>query len=133
MDIFARFATDEKLENSGTWRDIGGGCRLLVARAGNRAYQKLLTKQYELNRAVLDLGDDTAAKKNDEIMVDVMAQTVLLGWDGPLDFKKKPVGDYSVDKARELLQVKDFRRLVADMSNDMEAYLMKEEAAQGEA
>jgi hypothetical protein len=70
---------------------------------------------------------------NDQIMVEVMSQTVLLGWKGPLGFQKELVGDYSQAKAKKLLEVKDFRRLVANLSNEMEAYLMREEAAQGEA
>ena len=36
LDIFAQFATDETLEENGTWFPIGGGARVLVARSGNR-------------------------------------------------------------------------------------------------
>lgn len=132
LDIFAKYATDESLENNGAYRDIGGGVRLLVARAGNKRYAKRLTALYEANRQVLDLQDDVAEAKSDEIMVQVMAETVLLGWDGPLAFKGE-ILPYSVENAKLLLAVKDFRRMVADMSNEMEAYKAKEEARQGEA
>jgi len=131
MDIFAQYATDETLENSGTWFDLGGDARVLVARSGNKAFGKVLTKQVELARKTLDRNDEVAEAKSQEIMIGAMAQGILLGWEG-LSFKGKAL-DYSLDNAKTLLAVKDFRRQIEVFSNDVDAYRAKLEAEQGEA
>lgn len=140
LDIFSQYATDETLENNGTWREIGGGAELLIARIGNRRYVKALTKSVERDRKVLDLADDAADAKSDEIMIDVIANTVLLGWrtkNGAGDyeptvlFKKQPI-EYSVANAKKLLVLADFRRQVAKLADENEAYRVREEAEQGE-
>lgn len=131
LDIFKKFATDESLENNGTWRDIGGGARLLIARSGNKAYARALAKAYEMHKAVLDLGDDAADSKSDEVMAGVVARTVLLGWEN-VQFKGRDIA-YTVENAVMLLKIRDFRRLVMTLADNQEAYLVKEEQAQGEA
>lgn len=131
LDIFAKYATDESLENNGTWREIGGGAELLIARSGNKQYAKLLTKLVEQNRKVLDLSDDAADAKSEEIMTEVLAKAVLLGWKG-VQFKGEDL-QYSVENAKMLLKIKDFRRMVVGMSEELDSFRAKEEAAQGEA
>jgi hypothetical protein len=131
IDIFAQFATDETLENNGTWVDMGGGTRFLIARSGNRKHAKLLSKEVERHRKVLDMNDDLADQKNDEIMIDVMARTILLGWEN-VSFKGKPL-EYSYENAKKVLALRDFRVHVAKLSDEMENYRLKEEAEQGEA
>ena len=78
LDIFAQYATDETLEENGTWFPVGGGARVLVARSGNRKYGKMLTKEVERNKKALDLNDDAADKLSEEIMIAVIADTILL-------------------------------------------------------
>lgn len=131
LDLFTQYATDETLENNGTWVDIGGGARLLIARSGNRKHAKLLTKEVERHRKVLDIGDEIADQKNDEIMIDVMARTILLGWEG-VSFKGQKL-DYSVENAKKVLALRDFRVHVAKLSDDIEIFRLREEAEQGEA
>ena len=75
LDIFAQFATDETLEENGTWFPIGGGARVLVARSGNRKYAKLLTKEVERNKKALDLNDDAADKLSEEIIFNSNSET----------------------------------------------------------
>lgn len=131
LDIFAQFATDESLENNGTWFPIGDDSRVLVARSGNRAYAKMLTKLVEQGRKTLDLGGEVADKKSDEIMIEVMANTILLGWES-LSFKGEDL-EYSVENAKTLLSVKDFRKLIAQFADDTAAFKMKAEVEQGKA
>ena len=131
LDIFTKYATDESLENNGTWREIGGGTELLIARSGNRAYSRLLAKLFEQNKQVLDVGDDVADAKSDEIMIEVAAKTILLGWKN-LQFKGKDL-PFSVENAKMLLAIKDFRRQVIALSESQDNYRLKEEVAQGEA
>lgn len=131
LDVFAQYATDETLENNGTWVEIGGGAKLLIARSGNRKYLKMLGREVERHKKVLDAGDDAADDKNEQIMIDVLASTILLGWEG-ITFKGKAL-EYSVDNARKLLALRDFRAMVARLADDIEHFRIKEEAEQGEA
>lgn len=131
LDIFAQFATDETLEENGTWFPIGGGARVLVARSGNRKYAKLLTKEVERNKKALDLNDDAADKLSEEIMIGVIAETILLGWED-ISFKGE-VLEYNVANAKKLLAVKDFRKAVAQFADDVSAFKFKETEEQGKA
>jgi len=131
LDIFARFATDETLEENGTWFPIGGGARVLVARSGNRKYAKLLTREVERNKKALDLNDDAADKLSEEIVIGVIAETILLGWED-VTFKGKAL-EYSVANAKKLLALKDFRKTVAQFADDVSAFKFKETEEQGKA
>ena len=131
LDIFAQFATDETLEENGTWFPIGGGARVLVARSGNRKYAKLLTKEVERNKKALDLNDDAADKLSEEIMIGVIAETILLGWED-VSFKGELL-EYNVANAKKLLAVKDFRKAIAQFADDVSAFKFKDTEEQGKA
>ncbi len=131
LDIFAKYATDESLENNGTWHEIGGGAKLLIGRQGNKQYTKTLAKLVERDRKVLDMNDDAANARSDEIMTEVLAVSVLLGWEG-IEYKGKPL-PYSVENAKMLLRHKDFRRDVVALSENIDHFRAKEEVEQGEA
>lgn len=127
MDIFNTYAVDETKELSGTWQPLGDS-EFLVARAGNKAYVKLLGKEVERNQKALDMKDEAADALSDQIMINVMAETVLLGWKN-VKFKGE-VMEYSKENARTLLTIKDFRREIAKFSEDFNAYkAAKEEEA----
>lgn len=135
FDFFSSYATDENLENNGTQFPFNGGS-LLIARAGNRAYSKALTAAVEARRIELDA--DESGKVSDEIMADVMARTILLGWTGPVvdgvqtSFKFKGADiTYSIDNAKALLAMREFRKQVAALSDQMDAYKVKAEVATG--
>lgn len=131
LDIFAKYATDPDREVEGEWFDLDEGARVLVARSGNRRYAKLLSKLYERHRKVLELGTDESEGRSEEIMIDVMAETILLGWEG-ITYRGKEL-TYSVENAKKLLGHRDFRRTINTFAEDMTAYLVKLEADQGEA
>jgi hypothetical protein len=131
LDIFKQFATDDSLENNGTWFEIGGGASLLVARNGNRKYARIISKLVEQHRKVLDLDDELSEKKNEEIMIEAMANALLLGWKN-IEYKGEKL-EYSVENAKKLLAIRDFRSLVMRLSDDTNAYRLKEEEEQGEA
>jgi hypothetical protein len=123
MDIFATFATDEKLEVEGRWFDLSKTAKVRVARSGNPQYIKLLRKKLDENRIDLDSQGDEANDVAEKLMIDVMADTILLGWEG-LEFRGKPM-EYSRLNARLLLQVKDFRKKVSGFSESFEAFKVK--------
>lgn len=134
FDIFTAYATDENLENNGTTFPMPQGGSLLIARAGNRKYAKALMKAAETRRLELDSNDDElAAKASDEVIASVMAETILLGFSG-LSFKGEDV-PYSLVNAKKLLAIKDFRKYVAGLSDQMDAYKFKveQEAGNGSA
>jgi hypothetical protein len=137
FDISTAFATDESLENEGAKFPLSKGSHLLVARAGNRRYSRALSKAVEQRRLELDVGPgsteadaDAAAAVSDEILINVMASTILVGWGG-LSLKGEDLGEYSEEKARRVLAIKDFRKHVAGLSEQMDAYKVKEEVEAG--
>lgn len=131
LDFYSEFATDEALENDGAWFPVGKGTELLIARSNNRKYSKMLMSEVEKFRAVLDLDDDVANKKNDEIFIACMAEHILRGWKN-VTYKGKAL-DYSVANAKLVLQHKDLRDRVGGLAGSIEGYRVKQEAEQGEA
>ena len=129
IDLFNSFATDEAVEHEGT-RTKMAGCGdtdWLIARMPNKHYSKLIQKQVKMNRAVLDSKGDAAEKMSDAILTDVMAKTILLGWDGEISYKGKKYA-YSVEAAKMLLSHRDFRDTVSKVASDMETFkLVKDE------
>lgn len=120
LDIFAQFATDESKEEAGVWVEIGEDAEILVARAGNKKYGKMIAKEYEKHKKLLDLKNDASEAKSEEIMIEVLAKTILLGWKN-ISFKGEDL-PYSLENAKMLLAVKDFRKLVAGYADDTEQY-----------
>lgn len=128
MDIIAAFATDEKLETEGKWFPLSKTAKVLVARSGNDKFVELLRKKMKEAQLDLTSGEEAEALA-EEILIDVMSKTVLLGWEGITEAGKAVA--YSHDKAREYLAVKEFRRKVSALSENFEAYRLKAEAEQG--
>jgi len=119
MDIFATYAVNEDLENNGTWMEVGDA-RFLVARAGNKAYAKMFTKEYERNHKALERKDDSADKLAEQIMIKVIAKTILLGWEN-VKFKGEDL-PYSLANAEMLLGLKDFRREIVKLADDFDSF-----------
>lgn len=128
MDIFSAFATDEKLENEGKWFPLSKTAKVLVARAGNPKYVAML--RAKMKEAQLDLTTGEEADQLAEgILIDVMAEAILLKWEGlTYQGKEAPV---SVAMAKTLLNVKDFRKKIAGLSENFDSFRVKEEEAQG--
>lgn len=129
MDIFESFATDEKLEIEGAWFPLSKTAKVLVARSGNENYIEALRRK--LDASGIDL---TSKAKEDEaaaeaVFIDVMAETLLLGWQG-ITRQGEPV-PYSKDAARAYLAVKDFRKKVVAFSENFEAFRLKAEKQLG--
>lgn len=116
LDIFDHFATDESAETNGTWVPLGGA-KFLIARSGNSKYVKLLSQEVEKNQKLLEVKNDEADKLSDKIMITVMSETILLGWEDTA-YQGKPL-PYSKENAIKLLSHKDFRRWVAAQADDI--------------
>lgn len=128
LDIFTTYATDEKLEVEGAWRVLQGDARLLLARSGNEKYVKKLNELYTLHQQKLDEKTPEADKLSRDLMNDVLATTILVGWEN-LSYKGKLI-EYSVENAKMLLSHSEFRDKVAAMAQDVEAYRAKLEEEQ---
>jgi len=119
MNILDQFSTDKELELNGVWVEIGDGTTLCVARLYNDRYSEALRGAMKPHkRQVMD------NESSLEIMIDVEARTVLIGWEGVTE------GDddvpYSIEKAKEYLHVRDFRKLVLEIAGSMETYKAQE-------
>lgn len=122
VDLFAEFATNEALEADGVWVPFKGDVEFLIARAGNKAYNKALALQYKRNKAMLDGNTDASEAKSEEIMVDVTARHVLKGWKGNVTLKGEKLGEYSVEGAKRLLALKQFREWVMAQASEFSQY-----------
>jgi hypothetical protein len=131
LDFHAQYATDPKAELEGKEFDWGGGVKLLIARAHNPKYTRLLASQYEAHKHTLDKKDtpeDLAAAedRSNKIMAYVMARSILLGWSGAVKFKGEDF-PYSVANAETLLQMKDFQSEVAKKAADFRNFRFETE------
>jgi len=129
LNVFTEYATDEKAEVEGTFMEVGEA-KLLIARLGNKKYARKLSKLYERNRKMLERKDDAADALSDKIMIDVLSETILLGWEGVDGQDGKPM-PYSKENAVVLLGVKDFRKVVMDLAGDDAEFKAHKEADEG--
>lgn len=128
MDIIATFTTDEKLEAEGKWFPLSKTAKVLVARSGNDKYMSVLRQKMKEAQIDLSAGEE-AEKLAEDVLIDVMAETLLLGWEG-ITQDGKPV-PYSREQARTYLRIKDFRKKIAGFSDNFEAFRAKAEVEQG--
>lgn len=131
MDVFKLYATDEAKEKTGVWKGLGGKSKILIARSGNRDYARLFSKLVEQSTDALSTKDDAADAEADKIVIEVIAKTILLGWEG-MEYDGAPI-EYSFENAKKLLALKDFRKLVMKHADDIENFLLAKEEAQGNA
>lgn len=122
------FETNQKKEQNGIWKDIGKNTRLLVARDQNPKYIALFRKKLApYNSAIqIDTVSDDESKK---ILCEVVAETILLDWDGLTEFvgegkdRKEVEVKYSKEKALEwLIKYPEFYNLVVSISRDVKNY-----------
>lgn len=129
IDLFAAFATDTPKEQEGVETQLPGcgDTKFRIARENNKVYSKLLQKLVKQNRAILDSKGDAAEAKSDQIMIEVMASTILLGWEGEISYKGEK-HKYSKEMAKTLLAHKEFALAVMRVAGAMETFkLVKDE------
>jgi hypothetical protein len=117
---FSDFITDPVLEVEGVWRPFGRGSRIKLARWENTDYERLFRKKVMKEREVLQADDDLSAETLKVIIIDVMANTIIKGWE---NFRINGVETpFSIGKAKELLSNKDFREKVKGMADVIDHY-----------
>lgn len=127
IDLFAEFATDKSAEQDGVWEPYAGDIEFLIAREGNPAYNRMITALVRKHKRLLDSKTEAADAKSEELMIETLAKTILLGWRGTFLWKGKPMGDYTVEKAKEMLAVKDFKAWVTSVAADQARYKVQED------
>lgn len=127
MDLFTSFASDLKKETEGVWIKISPDAEIKVARAGTRAYSRQLQKELERYELALATKDDIADDTSDMILVNLMADHVLVDWKG-IKFKGEDM-PYTKENAKTVLKLKDFRRLVMKHSEDLANFKAAEDEA----
>lgn len=132
IDLFNDFATNPTAEQDGVWEPYNGGVEFLIARSHNPKFDRMITMLVKKNKQMLDSKTEAATAKSEELMVQTMANTILLGWKGEFNFQGQPMGDYTVEKAKKLLAIKDFRLWVSNIADDHERFKAVKDAEDAE-
>lgn len=115
------FATDQKLELNGVWRNVGQGLRLLVARDNNPEYLKAVRKAMAPYKSKFQR-DSLSVEESETMMSRIMADTILLDWENLEDDKNKKI-KYTPDAAFEYFETyPEFKTLVTQLSSDVDFY-----------
>lgn len=120
----AKNIRDRSLEKTGVWMDWDDETRFLVARKTNPKYKAAFSKGYRENERTLESKTNTkhADEIADQLMLDCLAEFILVGWEGVL--KKGKVLAYSVEEAKKMLEEHDdLRRMVDEFSENRSNYL----------
>jgi len=100
--------TSDKLENEGALLEYENGLTFLVGRMGsnkNEQYKKTVDQKLQLRVANEYATEDETI----DYLVDILANSILLGWDNLLDDDGKPI-PFTIAKAKEILkEYKDIR------------------------
>ena len=105
-------ATDKDVEKNGVWRDFPDDndvpVRFLIARqgGGNSPYLKELEREIRPLRRSSKNGTQLDPEIQKQILIRVLAKTVLVGWENVLDRAGNPL-PYSVENAIDLLSAID--------------------------
>lgn len=125
VDLFSQFATDETAEEIGveTLLPGAGSTMFKIARAFNPTYRRLLKKLYKPHEALIKTGSKEGEAKAIEVEIELMSRSVLVGWNGTVRVQGVDL-EYSVNNAKKLLALKEFRAVVDKFSNDPDNYKM---------
>ena len=127
--IKSAYGSDLTKEIQGVWfkSSFIPGLELKIARAGNKANEKLMRKLYKPYAKTLRAGRDLPDDVTDEIQNELIVETILLDWRG-LPGDEGEI-DYSKDAAYEILQdaeLKAFKSEVTEFSDDSARYQLED-------
>lgn len=129
FDVFKLYAVDAAKEQSGVVIDLGGGRSMTIARLGgsNRKYSARLAEEYEKYRELLSSSAAEAEELDNEIVANVFAETILLGFEG-FAYDGEPL-PYSRENAVKILKHPEFRSLVMKHATRLENFKVKKDLA----
>lgn len=114
-------ATSEQLETEGVWRDLPKGAKLKVARWGNTQFSRLMRSKFKGVRDLIEGEDDLADQVSLEVLIEVMAVTILKDMSG-ISLGTEKFDKYTPAVGIRLLGIKDFREKVKALSEQAEKY-----------
>lgn len=119
-----KIKTDSQKEIQGVWTDFAEGIRLKIARARNPAYKKSIRDLTEPHQIKEIREDKLMLEDLDELLKQVRAKTILLGWENIEDEAGKPI-EYSPEQALAFFndpELHDFYTFVILTSENMELF-----------
>ena len=117
------FKTDEKKEIEGEVFRLSNGAFAQIARWNNPEHAKVTNRLRRPYMAANGrMKSSMTDEKGNEIMVESMATTILLGWKA----EEKDQLEYDVEVSKELLGNKDFLLEVFEISQDRANFLAEE-------
>ncbi len=133
VDLFSDFAINTAKAVEGTKVPYRGGVSFFIARASNRRYRDLAVAELKRLEPVLNSGSkEEQDEKGKELTVKLMAHTILVGWEGPLAFKGELLGEYTPEKAEQLLtgdHMEDLRKWIQGKADDQQLFKEVQEQA----
>lgn len=126
FDLYELYDSDPVRETEGVDVQLGPSAGMRVARIGNDNYYRVLIEKTEAHAEALSQETPEAKALDDELMLEVLAETVLLNFWG-FYWKGEPV-EYSKDNAIKFLRLKHFRRRVMAEASKASHFHSNEEA-----
>jgi hypothetical protein len=117
----SKFRADSPAAVEGVWYDLGDGARVRVARWNNprflKARQKSATRGGMLTRQRPDFEEAEA------LLIDVVAETILLDWQGFVEDDGETAIPYSIERAKQaLIECRDFYDQIISLSQSAELF-----------
>lgn len=102
MSLYKMFQTNAKAETEGVTLDYGEGVKIRIARAGggNKAYLRAVETFARKHRRQIQL-DALSEELGRKILQEIVATTIILGWEGVTDREGKPMA-FTKDNALKL-------------------------------
>jgi len=133
MDLRKKFGTSRELEQDGVELHLGADAYITLARSGgsNVRFEKATARAYQQHRRAFE-SSTMDTKKSVELMQEIYAETVILGWRGiELDGEPLP---YSRENAAKLMrELPDLWSIVQDESKKLANFQQEEVAELGKA
>lgn len=130
LDVFKQYAINLEAEVEGVWRTLHGA-EFLIARAGNREFNKALAESYRKHQKALEADDEKADQLAAQIINEAIAEHIVKDWKNVgLKGKELPYSKDNVVKLLSMPELRDFREALLSLSEDVEAYRLQEEEAQ---
>jgi len=131
LDVDKVFGFDQTMATEGVKMvlDAAGSQYFLVRRIPNPDYERQLSKEFRRNKKVLDLETEDSEKLSQKLMAEVLARTVLIGWEG-ISLKGKKMS-FSVEHATQLLiAYPSLRSAILEFAQDTKNFRPADEVAE---
>lgn len=130
MSLYTRFSYDKDLADNGNWIPFGEGVEFKMRRLNSPLVQEKRRQLEQPYEALLRTGGSLGEDILRGILVNMMAESVILGWKGVTDSSNVPM-EFSIANAKILLtDLPDLVRVLVDLASDRDLF---KAAVDGEA